>query len=101
VFRGRIQAFSGAGTIVSANGFQIEKTGAGAYILALPTSPTSGDLYRIFDGYGDALTFNLSVSSSDKAINGTAAGGGAVAAVVTNYGICWIAYDGTKWILSR
>jgi hypothetical protein len=101
VFRGRGQQFSGAGTIVSANGFQIEKTGSGAYTLALPTSPTQWDTYRIFDGYGDAGTNNLSVSSSDKAINGTAAGGGAVAAVNTNYGGAWITYDGTKWILSK
>jgi hypothetical protein len=100
VFRVRVQAFSGAGTI-SNTGCQVEKTAAGAYTLALPTSPIGGDTYWVFDGYGDAGTNNLSLSSSDKAINGTAAGGGAVTAVITNYGRATITYDGTAWKLAK
>jgi len=97
----KVQQFSGAGTITTSAGSQVEKTAAGAYTLALPTSPTSGTIFWLFDGFGDALTFNLSVSSSDKAINGTAAGGGAVAAVITNYGRATITYDGTAWKLAK
>jgi len=95
-----IQQFGGAGTITT-SGCQVEKTAAGAYTLALPTGPTQGDTYFLFDGFGDALAFNLSVSSSDKAINATAAGGGAVAAVITNYGRATITYDGTAWKLAK
>jgi hypothetical protein len=97
----RIQSFSGAGTITTTSGSQVEKTAAGAYTLVLPTSPSAGTMFWLFDGFGDALTFNLSVSSSDKAINGTAAGGGAVVAVSTNWGRGTVTYDGTKWILSK
>jgi hypothetical protein len=100
VFRVKVQAFSGAGTITNA-GCQVEKSASGAYTLALPTSPIGGDTYFLFDGFGDAGTNNLSVSSSDKAINGTAAGGGAVAAVITNYGRATITYDGTAWKLAK
>jgi len=97
----RVQPFSGAGTISITGGVQVEKTAAGAYTLALPTSPSSGTMFWLFDGFGDALTNNLSVSSSDKAINGTAAGGGAVTAVITNYGRATITYDGTAWKLAK
>jgi hypothetical protein len=39
------------------------------------------------------------VSSSDKAINATAAGGGSVAVLNTNYGRGVATYNGTKWIV--
>jgi hypothetical protein len=97
----KIQSFSSAGTITTTGGPQVEKTASGAYTLALPTSPSTGTMFWLFDGFGDALTFNLSVSSSDKAINGTAAGGGAVTAVITNYGRATITFDGTAWKLAK
>jgi hypothetical protein len=100
-FRARVQQFSGAGTISITNGPNIEKTASGAYTLALPTSPSSGDTYWVFDGFGDAGTNNFSLSSSDKAINSTAAGGGAVVAVSTNWGRGTVTYDGTAWKLAK
>jgi hypothetical protein len=97
--RRRPQAFSVAGTIVAGSGAQIEKTGAGAYTLALPTGPAAGDTYYFVDVQGDGASFNLSISSSDKAINGVAAGGGSVVIINKNYGRGMITYSSTgKWI---
>jgi len=93
------QAFSGAGTIVNTSGAQIEKTGAGAYTLALPTGPSIGDTFFFYDVQGDAGASNLSISSSDKAINGTAAGGGSVVILNKNNGSGMVRYASTgKWI---
>ena len=97
--RRRTQSFSGAGTIVAGSGAQIEKTGAGAYTLALPTAPASGDTYYFDDAQGDGASFNLSISSSDKAINGVAAGGGPVVIINKAYGRGMVTYSSTgKWI---
>jgi hypothetical protein len=100
-FRTRVQQFSGAGSILSTSGPHIEKTASGAYTLALPTSPSTGDTYWVFDGFGDAGTNNLSLSSSSVAINSTAAGGEAVVAVSTNWGRGTVTYDGTAWKLAK
>jgi hypothetical protein len=97
--RRKTQAFASANTIAATAGVYIEKTGAGAYTLALPTSPSVGDTFYFYDVQGDALVSNLSVSSSDKTINSTAAGGGSVAVVNKNYGRGMITYSSTgKWI---
>ena len=98
----RVQSFSGAATIVTTSGSggsMINKSGAGAYTLALPTGPSTGDTLIFIDGQGDAGASNLSISSSDKAINGTAAGGGSVVVVNTNYGRGIASYNGTRWIV--
>ena len=95
------QNFSGAGTISAWAGAHIAYTATGAVSLALPTSPTQGLIFYIYDEGGGAGTGNISLTSSDKAINATAAGGGAVAAVTTNYGRAVVYYNGTKWVLSK
>ena len=97
--RRRPQSFSGAGTIVAGSGAQIEKTGAGTYTLALPTSPNAGDTYYFVDVQGDGASFNLSISSSDKAINGVSAGGGSVVIINKANGRGMVTYSSTgKWI---
>ena len=95
------QNFSGAGTISAWAGAQIAYTATGAVSLALPTGPTQGTTFYIYDEGGGAGTGNISLTSSDKAINATAAGGGAVAAVTTNYGRAVVYYNGTKWVLAK
>ena len=97
--RRKTQSFASANTIVAGAGVYIEKTGAGAYTLALPTSPSVGDTFYFYDVQGDAGTSNLSVSSSDKTINGTAAGGGSVVILNKNNGSGMVRYASTgKWI---
>jgi hypothetical protein len=95
------QNFSGAGTISAWAGAQIAYTATGAVSLALPTGPTQGMTFYIYDEGGGALVGNISLTSSDKAINATAAGGGAVTAVTTNYGRAVVYYNGTKWVLTK
>jgi len=97
--RRKTQAFSSANTIVATSGVYIEKTGTGAYTLALPTGPSVGDTFYFYDVQGDAGTSNLSISSSDKAINGVAAGGGSVVILNKNNGSGMVRYASTgKWI---
>jgi hypothetical protein len=97
--RRKTQAFASANTIVATAGVYIEKTGAGAYTLALPTGPSVGDTFYFYDVQGDAGTSNLSISSSDKAINGVAAGGGSVVILNKNNGSGMVRYASTgKWI---
>jgi len=97
--RRKTQAFASANTIVATAGVYIEKTGTGAYTLALPTTPSVGDTFYFYDVQGDAGASNLSISSSDKAINGVAAGGGSVVILNKNNGSGMVRYASTgKWI---
>ena len=99
-YRPSAQTISGSGTIVSGSGTYVYVTGSGARSIALPTGPLTGDTYTIFDSAGSATAGNISLTSSDKAINSTAAGGGAVAVIILNWGRCLVIYNGTQWVAS-
>jgi hypothetical protein len=99
IYRPVAQTISGSGTL-NAGFTYLYVTGSGSRSIALPTGPATGDTYTIFDSAGSATAGNISLTSSDKAINGTAAGGGAVAVIILNWGRCLAVYNGTQWVVS-
>jgi len=65
-----------------------------ARTINLPTSPVSGDSYRIKDSTGTAATNNITVQGNSNNIEGSASN-----IINTNFGRILVVYNGTQWVL--
>ena len=70
----------------------INKSSGSATELTLPASPTTGMVYRIKDGKGDAATNNITITPAAGTIDG-----GANLVINANYCAVDLVYNGTEW----
>lgn len=89
----RLVTASGAISITTADYIIIvKKTTGAATIVDLPGSPTSGDIYIIKDGKGDAHTNNITLVPASGTIDGAS-----TYVMNTNYASKEIVYNSTEW----
>ncbi len=96
---GRVKALrnvtaSGAVTISSTSDevVVINKTAGAATAVALPATPSTGRVYTIKDGKGDAAANNITISPAAGNIDGAA-----TLVIAANYGSASLIYNGTQW----
>ncbi|HXT81388.1 MAG TPA: hypothetical protein VN702_17620 [Acetobacteraceae bacterium] len=96
---GRVKALrnvtaSGSVTISSTSDevVVINKTAGAATAVALPATPSTGRVYTIKDGKGDAAANNITISPAAGNIDGAA-----TLVIATNYGSASLIYNGTQW----
>ena len=65
----------------------------GAFTITLPSSPISGQAFKIKDAGGDALSEPITVNG-----NGNNIDGGATAMINTSYGALELMWSGTEWL---
>ena len=79
-------------TVVSSDFLIAVDSALGAVILNLPSSATTGKVYKIKDITGSAATHNITINGNGHNIDGSAS-----STISSNYGKLEVIYTGTRW----
>jgi hypothetical protein len=79
-------------TVISSEIIVVKKASGSATTINLIASPTTGTIYWIKDGKGDAQTNNITIVPNSGNIDGSAN-----YVINLNYGAVCVYYDGTQW----
>lgn len=89
----RVVTAAGAITVTTADSVVVvNKTIGAASAVALPATPTTGLVFTVKDGKGDAGANNITISPAAGTIDGAA-----TLVIATNYLSKTLVYNGTQW----
>jgi predicted secreted protein len=89
----RVVTAAGAVTVATTDYMvTLNKTVGAASAVSLPASPTTGTVFVIHDGKGDAATNNITITPAAGTINGAA-----TLVLNTAYATTTLTYNGTQW----